>query len=252
MSESKTAKIVEVLGVREWTGQYGTNYSIKLLLDNDSVGDVNKKKPDAFKAGDEFHYTEEKTEYGTKFKEIKDTPFTGGKSGGKSFSDPKTMLLAYAKDVEVALISYGSYGTIGNVPSNDEIVQAILDRADKFLAWYNGGQVDSTLTPRVNVAPEETDTEFSGGQMRAVPAVQYETPKQAPQQQEGVREKPNKGTGGKAPSQAQTNLLKKLALERNVDLDAWVRKEWDDVQYANEISSWATSWCIDVLMNQPR
>lgn len=54
--------------------------------------------------------------------------------------------------------------------------------------------------------------------------------------------------GGKAVSPAQLGLLKKLTLERDLDVNHLIMAEWDDVESANDLSSGAASFLIETML----
>jgi hypothetical protein len=68
--------------------------------------------------------------------------FSGG-FGGKSFSDPNTMLIAYAKDVIVALINNAEKGKI----TTDNIKDDLTTLTYHFKALYDELKVEKPQTP---------------------------------------------------------------------------------------------------------
>lgn len=236
MSEQKTAKVQAILDIRPWDGPNGTVYYHKLLMDNDDVATVGKKKEPAFEIGEELTYTlEPDPKGGFKLKEVKDNPFTGGGrsgGGGKSYSDPKTMILAYAKDVEVAVINSGFV-------ADEDFTQNVIDRADRFMEWYEG------KSGMQNV-------EFTGTDMSvAAPVQPYPVEQQRSQEVaksfQGERSKPDRGGGGQPPTPAQKTFLTKLAGEKGVNINQLITQEWDDIQDESQLSKWATSYLLDVI-----
>ena len=69
----KQAKVLEILGCREWTWDHWTVFYIQMKLDNWETITLGKKKSDAFKVGDQVSY--EVVEEGKKWKEVKENPF---------------------------------------------------------------------------------------------------------------------------------------------------------------------------------
>lgn len=131
MSEVKTAKVTEILGCKPWNGPNGTIYFHKIELDNGDIGEIGKKKENAFNIGDSVTYTAEQTEYGLKLKAVQQNGFGGG---GKSQGSPASFCLSYAKDVCVAMIPAHPEKT----PT--EWVATITAMADKFNVWLRANQ----------------------------------------------------------------------------------------------------------------
>lgn len=131
MSET-TAKVEEIISVREYDGQNGKVWYYKLAMDNGEVGEIGKKKPDFFKVGDSLTYTIESGQYGNKFKAVQNG--NGFSGGGKSFVKANeadkypSFALAYAKDIVVA---YND-----RVPP-EQAADATIKLANKFLDWLN-------------------------------------------------------------------------------------------------------------------
>lgn len=248
--------IEDILKVRKWEGPKGTIYYFQLLLADGTLGEIGKKKEDAYHIGDSFGpYTVEDGEYGKKLKEVKEE-WTGGggnKGGGKPFSDPKTMILAYAKDVTVAQLN-----TNWNYETDQQVTDEILTRATAFMEWYEGKSADSVSVPQVlefdgdTAKPadwvDELVEQRDAGVDNRTAMGRKEAAQTAPQQGGyGPRTKPDKGGAGKPPSAAQMNLLVKVAHEHDVDLDALVQQEWNDIDSSAGLSSWATSFLIDKI-----
>jgi hypothetical protein len=101
----KTAKVKEVLSVREWTGQHGTIYFHKIELDNGDIGDIGKKVRDGIKPGDTLTYTIEQTEHGNRIKAVQPQG-NGFRGGGKSSGSPASFALSYAKDLMIASMPF--------------------------------------------------------------------------------------------------------------------------------------------------
>lgn len=136
MSE-KTAKINAILSCRDVNTQNGLIYYYKLEMDNGEVGEIGKKKPDAFKAGDSLTYTSEETQYGLKFKAVQNGSFGGGFNGraaGSMRGGNESFALSYSKDVICAMIQAGM---LPKDVSSADIAKATMATADKFLEWMN-------------------------------------------------------------------------------------------------------------------
>lgn len=257
MSDTKTARVVRVLKIRPWEGPHGTVFYHELMLDNGDIGEVGKKKENAFAEGDIFGpYTAEESQYGVKFKEIKETPFGGGgggKGGGKPFSDPRTMLCSYAKDITVAAIAQGLIV--------DNFFEFTVAGAMALNRWYEG---DVPSPPD----EEPVDYQFNGNRMEpaapvpaytgTIPATQHVnapqtvpqyTPQPAQPEPRG-KTKPKFGgigEGGKPASTPQRSLLTKVAAEKGLNINQMIAEEWSDIQDSSELSSWATSYLLDKL-----
>lgn len=72
----KTAKVTEITKVNEWTWPNGTIYYINMKLDNNETISLGKKSKDAFKVGDTVNYEMVQENWKTKFKEVKENPYT--------------------------------------------------------------------------------------------------------------------------------------------------------------------------------
>jgi len=105
MAEYKVTKVSTQPPREYYNEKYkSTTYYIKVALEgHNKPVTIGKKSPDALKAGDVVRGTIKPTEYDTDNFEA-DKEFGGG-GGGKGFTktDPKTMYVAYAKDVFVAM-----------------------------------------------------------------------------------------------------------------------------------------------------
>lgn len=134
MSET-TAKIEEIITVREYDGQNGKVWYYKLAMDNGEVGEIGKKKPDAFKVGDSLTYTVEAGQYGNKFKAVQNGNGFQGRGGG-SRGGNESFALSYSKDYHVALIASGKTGEA----TAEQITASILKTADKFKAWLDANK----------------------------------------------------------------------------------------------------------------
>lgn len=72
----KTAKVTEITKVNEWSWPNGTIYYINMKLDNNETISLGKKSKDAFKVGDTVNYEMVQENWKTKFKEVKENPYT--------------------------------------------------------------------------------------------------------------------------------------------------------------------------------
>lgn len=131
MSEQKTAKVLAVLSCREWQNPKGGSiWFHKVELDNGEIGEIGKKKQDAFKIGDPLAYTSEKTEYGLKFKEVFSGNGFGGFRGGQQRGSSASFALSYAKDIAVANISKSDKPI-----EMEALAGKVIATAAKFQAW---------------------------------------------------------------------------------------------------------------------
>jgi hypothetical protein len=243
--ETKTAEVAEVLDIRAWDGPHGQIFYHRLKLSNGEVGEVGKKKENAFSIGDSFVYTSEETSFGKKFKEVKEFGgggnFGGGGGGRNAQGSARSFALSYAKDVEVAILA-GVENVLREIPL-DDINARVITRADVFLEWLEKGSVpQQTSTDTVSVEPEQA---FTGNGDWANEEPKQEKPNYPP------KPKPAMGgvaQGGKAVSPAQLGLLKKLTLERDLDVNHLIMAEWDDVESANDLSSGAASFLIETML----
>jgi hypothetical protein len=129
MSETKTAKILEVQNVREWTGQNGTLFFHKLVLDNGDRGDLAKKSRDAVKAGDSLTYTIEVTDRGNRIKEIREIRGRGQQANPGAIA--AAVALKAATEITVANIQ-----TTGKpIGMNGSLATKITDLADELYTW---------------------------------------------------------------------------------------------------------------------
>jgi hypothetical protein len=123
----KTATIRSIDKVREYQGPHGTVYYYTLELDNGEVGELGKKKPNAFNIGDALTYTSEESPYGLKFKEVQQNGFNGR---GFQKGSTASFALAYAKDIAVANIAKA------DKPLEMHAVAAkIIETATEFNRW---------------------------------------------------------------------------------------------------------------------
>lgn len=72
----KTAKVTEITKVNEWSWPNGTIYYINMKLDNNETISLGKKKSDAFKVWDTVNYETVEENGKTKYKEVKENPYT--------------------------------------------------------------------------------------------------------------------------------------------------------------------------------
>jgi hypothetical protein len=103
MSETKTAKVEDVIQIRKWESPDKSRvmfYHV-IALDNGDKGSVGKQTEGAIKVGDSLTYTID----GDKIKEVRQNGFGGGGfRGGRSQGSPASFALSYAKDLAVANI----------------------------------------------------------------------------------------------------------------------------------------------------
>jgi hypothetical protein len=133
----QTSKIQHIGEISSFNTDNGLLYSVPLRLEDGSEGLTFKKSADALSVGQEITYTiEEKTSRQgktyNKITEVKEDTRRGSSGGGKSYSDPKTMILAFSKDVIVAAMSNGL------IEPDADYFQATIDGADRFMQWYEG------------------------------------------------------------------------------------------------------------------
>lgn len=246
----KTDKVKSILGIKPFESQHGgTIFYHKLEMESGLIGEIGKKKENAFRVGDSLTFTVEETSFGMKFKEVKE--FGGGGSFGGSGGSRNTQgsarsfALSYAKDVSDALIQAGYYGSYSE-EINQLITQDTLIRADAFLEWLEKGSApQQTSTDTVSPEPEQTFTGNGDWANENDAPAKQEKPNYPP------KPKPAMGgvaQGGKAVSPAQLGLLKKLTLERDLDVNHLIMAEWDDVESANDLSSGAASFLIETML----
>jgi hypothetical protein len=123
---TKTAKVKAIIGIREWAGNNGTVYYHKLEMDNGEIGEIGKKKNNAFQIGDSLTYTSEESQYGLKFKAAQENGFKGG---FKSQGSPASFALSYSKDIIVAAMPFHQEKTVA------EMTDACIGIAKKFHAF---------------------------------------------------------------------------------------------------------------------
>jgi len=123
-----TAKIKAIEGIREWAGPNGTVYYFKLSMDNGDLGEIGKKKADAVKVGDSLTYTIEATQYGNKFKEVREG---FGAAAGKPKGSLAAFALSYAKDISVAQMEINKNPDI----TVDMVATKTMGIAKEFLNW---------------------------------------------------------------------------------------------------------------------
>lgn len=134
----KTAKIKEILNIRDYDGQHGKTYYFQLEMDNGDTGSIGKKSKDALKVGDELTYELEQGERGNKIKPVQ--PANGFNGGGKPRgASPeelkmknRSMALAYSKDLVIAMIANGM--VTPNLSSSD-IAKVVKNVAADFVEW---------------------------------------------------------------------------------------------------------------------
>jgi len=122
-----TAKIKAIEGIREWAGPNGTVYYFKLSMDNGDLGEIGKKKADAVKVGDTLTYTVEPTQYGNKFKEVRE----GFGAAAKPKGSLAAFALSYAKDISVAQMEINKDPKV----TIDMIATKTMGIAKEFLNW---------------------------------------------------------------------------------------------------------------------
>jgi hypothetical protein len=128
MSEQKTAKVEDVIQIREWTNPTTKQviYYHVIALDNGDKGSVGKKSRDAVKVGDTLTYTID----GDKIKQVQPNGFGGGFRGAPQKSSSASFALSYAKDIAVA-----------NINKSDKplemyaLADKVIATATKFNAW---------------------------------------------------------------------------------------------------------------------
>lgn len=136
MSEVKTAKVKKVRSIRERNlgGEKGVIFYITLEMDNGDIGEIGKKKRDAFKPGDSLSYTISKTGDNGQFTNfVEHRPNSYGGRGGGGFSAPRieAMALSYGKDIIVARIASGACKDM----TKEQIRDAVQWFGKEFLAW---------------------------------------------------------------------------------------------------------------------
>lgn len=126
-----TAKVKSIEGVKPFESRNGMIYYHKLVMDNGDVGEIGKKKNNAYQIGDEITYTIDATEYGNKFKEVFQGGGNFGGGGGKgSKGSSASFALSYAKDLAVANI-----GKSDKPIEMDALADKVINAAGKFQAW---------------------------------------------------------------------------------------------------------------------
>lgn len=263
------SKITAILGVRQWEGHYGPMWAYSLRLEDGTIAEINKKKPDAYHVGQELTYELEDAinkATGATYKKLKEVREQGDFGGRKLPPNNRAFALSYAKDVEVAIIGkegMDAYDLIETVGSYDN---RIIDRAQRFLDWlenksssgpqdviFDGSDMrvatDGEIVPAQRItygAPPEIETT-----RQASVAETYPTPTPAqktPQNGSERPEKPHMGGvvgNGKPVSVKQMALLVKKAEQAGDSLSSVVASEWDDISDPKELSSWAASYLID-------
>lgn len=135
MPEIKTAKVKKVRSIRQKDlgGQKGIIFYITLEMDNGDVGEIGKKKKDAFKPGDTLRYSISITGNEGQFVNfIEDKPaYGGGRGGGSSAPRVEAMALSYGKDIIVARIASGACKDM----TKEQIRDAVQWFGKEFLGW---------------------------------------------------------------------------------------------------------------------
>jgi len=70
-------KITQMTTPKQWEGKFGTMYETEATLDDGRIGQVNMKRPDTWKIGDEVNVEATEGTYGLKFKFSKPDTFGG-------------------------------------------------------------------------------------------------------------------------------------------------------------------------------
>lgn len=126
--QAQTATVKSVLGCKPWDGPKGKVFYHTLELDNGVVGQIGKKRENAFAAGDKLTYELEETDRGNRLKEILPNG-NGFKSGGFRGSDA-SFALSYAKDLTVSLIAKNEKAI-----TSAEAADVTITVANRLLAW---------------------------------------------------------------------------------------------------------------------
>lgn len=135
MSETKTAKVTEILQRRKWEGPHGTVYYYKLEMDNGEIGEIGKKKDNAIHVGESLTYTSEDGDWGLKFKAVQENSNGfGGKGAYGSRGSSASFSLSYSKDLMIAAM-----------PLHPEIpvsqwVDVTITTATKFQNWLKANE----------------------------------------------------------------------------------------------------------------
>lgn len=122
----KTAKVTEVIQIREWPNPKGGSIFYHVIaLDNGDKGSVGKKAKGAIKEGDTLNYTID----GDKIKEaFQQNGFGGGFKAQRGSS--ASFALSYAKDIAVANIAKSDKPL-----EMDALAGKIIATAAKFQNW---------------------------------------------------------------------------------------------------------------------
>jgi hypothetical protein len=70
-------KITQMTTPKQWEGKFGTMYETEATLEDGRIGQVNMKRPDTWKIGDEVNVEATEGTYGLKFKFSKPDTFGG-------------------------------------------------------------------------------------------------------------------------------------------------------------------------------
>jgi hypothetical protein len=124
----KTAKVSEVIQIREWrkTPQDNPIYYHVIALDNGDKGSIGKRSSGAIKEGDTLNYTID----GDRIKEVQQNGFGGGfrgSAGGRGST--ASFSLSYAKDLVIAAMPFHQDKTV------NDWVEATKMIAGKFQTW---------------------------------------------------------------------------------------------------------------------
>lgn len=70
-------KITQMTTPKQWEGKFGTMYETEATLEDGRIGQVNMKRPDTWKIGDDVNVEATEGTYGLKFKFSKPDTFSG-------------------------------------------------------------------------------------------------------------------------------------------------------------------------------
>lgn len=70
-------KITQMTTPKQWEGKFGTMYETEATLEDGRIGQVNMKRPDTWKIGDDVNVEATEGTYGLKFKFSKPDTFGG-------------------------------------------------------------------------------------------------------------------------------------------------------------------------------
>jgi hypothetical protein len=169
MVKSKITK-AEFKRTSEWQGKNLHDFWVETEAGDKGFLTVTDKFKEDIAEGKELQYEKEvkdkKDGSGTytKLKRVSDQPFSPGGRGRQA--DPKTMIVAYAKDIMVARLEAIAHmsNDMKMIGSPIENAIEITDMADALLAWYEGKKkVETTITEKPTVTegkPVETEDEL--------------------------------------------------------------------------------------------